>query len=143
LPCISVYTRGESLEEWTQAPRQMLVKLQVAIELVVKGKEGSELADELDDFCEQVESVISRDDSLDETVDDIILQSIEFDWEPEGEKMFSSATLMFEAKYIRGMPKDRFYQEQTDFTKATGEWNLNSEQDEADRANDTIDIPQT
>jgi len=143
LPCISVYTRGELLEEWTQAPRVMKATLQVGVEVVAKGRGEEELGNRVDELCEQVEVILAKDDSLEGTVEDIILRSINFDWEPSGEKMMSSATLMWDVVYLRSMPRDRFDQEQKDFETATAEWDLNSEQDEDDRADDTINVPTT
>jgi len=143
LPVINVYTRGEDLTEWAQAPREMLRNLRLVCECIVSGKTEEEVADALDTMTEDVEAIMSQDDTLGDRCEDILLTDVEFEWQEGGERPLASARLIWNCKYMTPMPRDRKGLGITPFEGIDAEWDVGTAADPDPEAEDTIDLPQT
>lgn len=141
LPAINMYFRGEpEIQEYSQAPRQMRRILQLEVEMVADGNSDTEAADKIDCLCEQVESLLSLDDSLGGCADDIVLQSVDdIEGVSEGSKTTMATRLTYRVRYNTFNPREDA-QKFEDFLTASGEWNLQPGQDSADRATDTVNV---
>lgn len=152
LPAISVYTRGEeTVDERSQAPRQIQRALDVVVEVVVSGDDDAKTADQLDDLCEQIERKLTADDSLNCKADDLELKRVDFEYEDENiEQPIHSARMAWVATYYTFMPRDRFDQPQKDFTGLDADWTIGHDrlgddplvpQPAADQAKDIVNVP--
>jgi len=150
LPAISVYTRADEVAgEFSSAPRLLKKSLELIVEVVLQDQKDDVAADRLDDLCEKVEDYLSSDDSLNGKCDDIYLSRVDFDFQGEQqEKPMHSAVMVFTVLYNDYEPRSRFLQGNiNDFVGADAQYQVghnNSEPDQAlaDRAKDTIDVPQ-
>jgi len=108
LPVVLIYAQSEQIEERSQAPRELRRNLFLSVECIADGDDNADMESRLDILSEQVEQLISSDDSLDCTVDDIILTSVEFQYEDGGETQtpIGSVRMAFNAKYRDFMPKN-------------------------------------
>jgi len=153
LPVILIYPRSESASKYATAPRELERDLDLAIEIIAKGPETDEkgnppegkksLEDILDDIAEQIECELSRDDTLQGTVDDSILTNIEFEFEGTGGLPIGSARLTYALTYFTMSPRSVDKQGGlADFKTAEVEHNIGDDPDTRE-AKDTIVIPQT
>jgi hypothetical protein len=139
LPAITLFFRGETIEEMDQAPRRMKRNLTLEVEIITFGADGEELSDRMDDLCEQVEQVLSVDDSLGGTADDILLRSTsDMETEAEGLKVFGAIKLNYLIEYYEHAPRDRKGQGRFDEFSVYAEYDINGEQDLDDRPFDTF-----
>lgn len=110
LPCIKVYPQDEDAEKYAETPRELKRIIGLRIEIIASGPEEPNetdkvsLEDQLDDIAEQVECALSRDDSLGNTADDIILTSTVFDFEGGGAQPIASCRLSFAVTYHQTVP---------------------------------------
>lgn len=149
LPHVNVYIRGEDIQddELAQAPRLLRHILNLEIEIIADGRDGEELLDRLDDLDDQVQICLSKDDTLDCTADDIILNNIEIETESEGSKPTGSIRLHYNVEYHEFHPRDARDQETLkDFKGIDAQWQVghhdeSATQAEDDRAKDTINLP--
>lgn len=149
LPGISVYTRADDIaSELSQAPRLVKRHLDLAVEVVVRDDNDEDAADTLDDLCEEIEHVLTSDDSLDCKADDIELMRTDFEYISENiDKPVHSAIMLWKVTYQTFMPRDRSEQDTADFKGVDAEWQIGHHDEEptmeeADRPKDTIDLPQ-
>jgi len=142
LPAIMVYPRSEDVSERSKSPREITRSLSMAIEIVTDGKDDDEAADRMDDLADQVERILGVDETLGCTTDDIILDSVEFDYEDKGERSIMSATLVYLLTYVVNVPKDRRDQDTDDFTNINASWDVGTASDPDPEATDTINLPQ-
>jgi hypothetical protein len=143
LPSIFIRVVSETAEEWTQAPRIFKRTIAVAIECLCDGRNPDEAADFVDDLSEQVERVIGSDDSLDGTAEDTRLAGVELDFIAEAEKPIATSTLTFNVLYLTAAPRTRNDQEQKPLASVHADWQIEGRTDEATKAEDTIQLPQT
>ena len=141
LPAINIYIRGEEvLAEDSQVPRLLRRNVNLEIEAITDGRDGTELSNKLDDLGEQIEVALSADDRLDCTVDDIVLDSIEIETQSEGSKPVGSIRLTYKVRYHEFSPRDiRDQGVFPDFKGIDSTWDVTPEQ--ADKPKDTIDYP--
>lgn len=142
LPVILIYAQSETLEERNQAPREMRRNLFISIECVSDGDNSGDLENRLDTLAEQVEQLIAKDDTLDCTVDDIILTSVEFQYEDGGETQtpVGSVRLAFNAQYRDLFPKTTDTCDELESINAKWDIGHNGEPDGNIDANDTIEF---
>lgn len=106
LPAVMIYLRSETVEgEWSQAPRILKRGLQVVIE--IQAADPLDPSDTLDDISEQIEQIIAQDDTLGCTVEDIKLSAVDTEFEDNGSQVVGATRLVFDAVYLKEMPKDR------------------------------------
>ena len=144
LPAINLYYQGEpTIEEISQAPRMLKRLINLEVEIIAEGRDDEEVSDNLDDLSEEIEICLSKDDSLDNLVSDIILSSVsQVDISSDGSKPTGSLKLRFDVFYTECSPRDIRDQITLQELDTIGaEYNLNSDQDVADRAIDTVTIP--
>lgn len=141
LPAMNMYFRGEpEINEYSQAPRQLLRVLQLEIEIIADGNSDDEAADKIDCICEQVENLLSIDDSLGGCADDIVLNTIsDIEGVSEGSKTTMAVKLTYRIRYNSYFPREGA-QRFEDFLTASGEWDLQPGQDQADRATDLVTV---
>lgn len=151
LPLILVFPRSEAVSEYAIAPRELERDLDLAIEIIATGPEENEnletpgdlksLEDILDDIAEQVENVISADDSLQGTVDNIILENTEFEYDSTGGQPIGSCRLTFGVTYYTMSPRDTSGQNvDDDFLKNKVEYNIGNDENTRE-AEDTVNQP--
>ena len=114
LPAILIYTRAESAEKFTEAPRQLDRTLELLIEIKVEGLYDCD--DVVDRFADRVEDLIHQDDSLGELVSDVLLSNTDIEFYNEGAKPFCVARLTFDVRYFTYTNK---FIEPHDFTGVT------------------------
>lgn len=140
-PAINVwFDRDELGKELSTAPRLHERKITMYIECVVDGDDESEYSDILDDLCEEIEAILSRDDSLDSLAQDIIYRDTEFEYDAEGERLSSAARMIFDVTYTVFRPRDQ--KRLDDLEKIVSEYEVGDAVDGADFS-DEIDIPTT
>ncbi len=107
LPQINVYFKGEGIDsELAQAPRLLRRVINFEIEIIADDNNWEDLSDKLDDMAEQVEVLLSIDDSLDCLADDIILDAIDIDTEGVSTKPVGSVRLSYRILYSEFSPRD-------------------------------------
>lgn len=128
LPAINVYMRGENAaeeDEYAKVPRLLKRVIDLEIEIIDEGRDGEELSDKLDDLCEEVEVALSRDDSLLNTCDDIVLMRIsDMEAVGDGEKPTMSVRLFYEVRYHDFFPRDQKGQGVGPFDGIDAEWDI-------------------
>lgn len=141
LPVINMYFRGEpEISEYSEAPRVMDRVLQLEVEVIADGRTEDEASDQIDDLCEQVEDLLSRDDTIGNCADDILLSSIsDIEGVSEGSNPTMATKLTYRIRYNTNAPRENAINLE-DFNTVTGEWNLEPGQEPGDRANDTVTV---
>lgn len=127
LPVVLIYATSETMEERNQAPRELRRNLFLNIECIADGDDSTDMENRLDTLAEQVEQLIAIDDTLDCTVDDIILTSVEFQYEDGGETEtpVGSVRLAFNAQYRDFMPKALLTCD--DLNQVNADWDINQD----------------
>lgn len=126
LPIILIYAVSEQVEEFSQAPRELRRNLFMTVECIADGNNDEDMAVRIDTLADQVEQLLSQDDSLNCTCDDIILSGVEFQYEgDESESPVGSARMSYLIKYRELMPREQFNVDDFDSIKA--EWDISPE----------------
>jgi hypothetical protein len=147
LPVINLYFRGEEVKDTESAPRYLNRSLSLEVEIVADANNDEELADALDDICEQVEVALSRDDSLKDTADDNYLVRVsDADVATEGARAIGKVSLSFIIEYREFAPRDTKGQGVGPLDGIDADYRVGHDDgpptmDEADAAKDTIDFP--
>ena len=148
LPAINVYTRGETdISELSSAPRLLRRPINVEIEIIDSGDDGDDISDKLDDLAEDVERYLSRDDSLGDTASDILLKGVsDMEAVDTGERPAMAVRLNYKVIYEEYSPRDQSGQGVGELDGIDAEWPIGHHDgpptmDEADRAEDKIDLP--
>jgi hypothetical protein len=124
LPAIMVYTRSEQVEsELTKAPLSFKVLLNVSVEVHAKNSEDP--SDELDDLCHEVEELIAQEDTLGGACEYCRFDSLETEFEANGEAVVGAARLNFYACYIKEAPRETSPLD--DFKTANARWPIGGE----------------
>lgn len=141
LPAINMYFRGEpEISEQSQAPREMKRILQLEVEVVADGNSDEQTSDQLDDLCEQIEDLLSLDDTIGNCASDITLSSIsDIESVSEGSKTTMATKLTYRIEYYTYAPRANSIKLE-DFKTVTGQWDIQPGQEEDDRANDTVTV---
>lgn len=159
LPEIVIYTRSETVEETSTAPREYKRTLELGIEITASGSQTPEtesLAEDIvDDIAEQVETELNRDETLDEIdnalgkkvalVDALILDVLGFEFRGEGAKPTAACVMIFRVMYHEMRPGSIDDQPGVGTLKTVhAEWKVGhhkSEPDNVVEATDDITIP--
>jgi len=146
LPVINLHFRGEEIKDTETAPRFLNRVLNVEAEIIAEGNTDEELSDQLDDLCEQLEDLLSRDDSLRDTCDDIYpIRVSDIDVATEGAKPIGKVSLIFAIEYREYAPRSQRGQGVGDFTGIDADWRVGHDDEpptmEAeDSADDKLDF---
>lgn len=98
LPALAIYTKNETSEpEVISSNRSMARMLEVVVEIYVK--QTTNFDDEIDKISKEVEIAIAADTTLNSLCKDIFLQSTDIEYNTEGEKPLSYASLLFITNY--------------------------------------------
>lgn len=106
LPCILVYSKTEAVEVSIESPREYKRSLSISLELVTTSTSESTMDDDLDAFCEQVETLIFSEETFGGLVSDTILGETEMDLIQEGEKPVGAAKISLTMPYYQQLPGD-------------------------------------
>lgn len=138
---INMYFRGEpEITEYSQAPRQLRRVLQLEVEVITDGISDDDASDKLDCICEQIEALLSLDDTIGNCADDIVLLSVsDIEGVSEGSKPTLATKLTYRIRYNTFNPREGSINLR-DFNTVTGEWDLQPGQESGDRANDTVTV---
>jgi hypothetical protein len=104
LPCIVVYTRADSAESRSVAPREYART--VTIDVEVMAKLDDDLDDMLDDICEQVESVLFANESILSSTAQLTISDTQITLTDQGDNQHGSAIISVEALYYQDAPAD-------------------------------------
>lgn len=97
LPCLIVYAMDETVEDRRSSPRMIDRSLSLAVDIFAEATDQVE--DDLDALAEQVESVMSADETLGGLTYDCILSETEMSVVADGETLIGSARLTFIIEY--------------------------------------------
>ena len=98
LPALVIYTKDETSEPLViSTDRVMSRELELIVEIYVK--QTSNFDDEVDKICKEVEIAISADTTINGLAKDCFLQSTSIEYNTEGEKPLSFASLTFLTNY--------------------------------------------
>lgn len=141
LPVVLVYAQNEEIEQLSQAPREMRRNLFVTVEAIADGSDDVEMTVRIDDLADEIEQLLSEDDTLNCSADDILLSSVQFQYEGEDiENPIGSCRLIYQIKYRDFFPREQVNVD--DFDSIKTEWDI-SPQGEPDgnfEAEDIINI---
>lgn len=109
LPAIQIFARNESIEELDQAPRVNKRTLELVVEILAAHTKEKCLDEQLDMIADQVEVLITKDDGFKLPngqclTEDIRVNSVEFEFQGEGERPAGSARIIFDVIYLKGAP---------------------------------------
>ena len=99
LPKILVYTREEPADNLI-ARDELPVKRDLQLVVECLQKISSNLDDELDLMCGQVEEVLGEDDTLDGLVNDLQYTGVSISRQREGDQLMGSAALSYDCNYF-------------------------------------------
>jgi len=126
MPIILVYNISETFEELSQAPRELRRNLFISIEAIADGSDDVEMTIRIDELADQIEQLIAQDDTLNCTVDDIVLNGVQFQYEgDESESPIGSCRMSYLVKYREFMPRDQI--ETDDFNSIGAKWDISPE----------------
>lgn len=105
-PCILVYTKSESAEEWVAAPREYRCTLKLVIEAVAINftSEGKSVDDFLDEMSEQIRQRLFRNETLDGLASDTKLSDTEIDFITDAEDEIGVCRTTFDVQYTEMAP---------------------------------------
>lgn len=109
LPCILVYPKSESAEDF-DSPRRYKREVDMVIAIAVKqalGVSPAALDDVLDDICTQVETKLFADERIGGKASDSRLTGIEFEFNGEGRQTLACARMTFKMEYLTDAPTDQ------------------------------------
>ncbi len=152
LPVILVYPRTETSSEYATAPKELERDLDLVIEIVATGPEenlelespgqNKSLEDILDDIAEQIEQILSADDSLGGTADESILTNTELEFDSAGGSPVGSCRLTYAVTYFTMSPRDTSKQDVNDtFVKNKVEYNISKVDENTREAEDEVVQP--
>ena len=119
LPQIVVYQRSEDIETLNVSPKEYKKTLELAVEIIGEGSETPDtqsvlVEDLVDDIADEVEELLSIDDTLADfedplgkivaLVDELILIDTEFEFRGDGAKPVASVKLIYNALYTEYRP---------------------------------------
>lgn len=96
LPCLSVYTTIESVEEGELGTKQMRI---VMLRVEARARAASDLDDTLDTVCAEVETALMADQTLGGTCKHLELQQTEIELSGDAEQPVGLAVLDFAVLY--------------------------------------------
>lgn len=140
LPAINVYIRGEDVEQSSQAPRLLKRLMTVEIECIDEGRDGNILSDKLDELIHDVETLLGVDDTLNDTVNTIVLSGIsDMDSIGDGSTTTMAVKLQYAIEYYEYVPSTQAGQNVTDLNEVDATWTLeHGNEQEPDKAKDKI-----
>lgn len=103
LPAILVYSREESVEVFRESPRELRRELSLGIEIAATADD--DLDDALDDLAQQVERIMSEQQTFrdpvtgDDTISDATLERVEIQLVGEGQNQHGSCVLTYNVVY--------------------------------------------
>lgn len=139
LPIVLIYAQSEDVEELSQAPRELRRNLFLSVEATADGSDDAEMTIRLDNLADQIEQLLSQDDSLGGIVDDIIMNSIQFQYEgEETESPAGSCRMVYLVRYRTFVPREQV--DVDDFNSINADWDISpeGEPDSNIEANDII-----
>lgn len=131
LPTLLVYTRSEQVALFDESPRRYRRTVELVVEAVAE--EVTDLDGELDDFAQEVEVAMLRDDTLGGTLNDLRLASTATAIADEGAKLMGAAIITFEAEYFTEAPVPGT-DDLDEFGSLHTRYSLEGEQEEPDQA---------
>lgn len=144
LPVILIYPSNESLRRFNEAPKNYQRNLSVTIECLAAGDDDNDLDYNLEVLGERIEDIVEVDETLGiDCVDELELQNVEYQTEPDGQSPTGSLILNYNV---------RFYQDANqpglncldDLKQANTEWQVGhhggSPEDEVIDAEDQINF---
>lgn len=97
LPYIAVYTRDETAEIFNESPRELKRVVSVAIE--IGGRADESLDDVLDDLAQQVERIMSENQTLGDVASNVLLTRTDIALADEGQQKHGGCVMTYEVTY--------------------------------------------
>lgn len=133
LPALLIYTRSDKANGTvSDAPRIYLRTLELAIEVAVA---SANMADTLDDLTREVEILLENDDGLG-GLGEISYSGTEIELDGDADPALAIAVMTFTVEYEDDLKSAVL----NTFTGADVVWNLTTDPDEQNEAQDTINV---
>lgn len=147
LPAILVYTREEASELFNESPRELRRVLSVGIEIAARADDA--LDDVLDDIAQQVEDILSENQTLGDVASDVLLTRTEIQLTSDGDNQHGACILAYDVTYYTmdvsdgvdgpGVPPENVLRV---FERAGVEWRPNGATADSPVTKDLIQLPQ-
>lgn len=99
LPAIGVYTTGENVERFNEAPKDYRRDLSLLIEVKLAGDNDEDLDRKREDFADVIEALIEEDETLGGIVSSLWLTGNEFAESSEGESPLGKISILYTVRY--------------------------------------------
>lgn len=108
-PCILIYTKSESADEWVAAPREYKCTLKLVVEACAINftSEGKSVDDLLDELSEQIRQRLFQNETLDGLASDTKLSDTEIDFITDSEDEIGVCRTTFDVTYSEASPKEQ------------------------------------
>jgi len=152
LPAILIYPESETIELFSQAPREYKRNLLVRMECIAAGQEPDNdfddevlsISDALDQLLEQIFCEMTRDETFGDQCSESFLRNIEYDYKSDGALPLASARMSWEVCYYNFAPINSEKQNVKDDARiASTEFKVghhDSAPDNVVEASDTIEL---
>lgn len=141
LPVILVYSMGESISRFDEAPKNYLRDFNLRIEIISAGDQDDDLDERLELIGDKVEALLEQDETFNDLVSHIELKSTEYQGDHEAQSPVGMLALNYSVIFVSEAIKDLSL---VDFNGADATWNIGNlknsteEVDGVERATDTI-----
>jgi hypothetical protein len=122
LPAIGIYTTGETVERFNEAPKDYRRELSLMIEVNIAGDTDDDLDQKREDFADKIESLIEKDETLGGLVDSLWLTANEFAENSEGESPIGKLSVLYTVRFY--MDAARPAEDLTEFQGADVDWKI-------------------
>lgn len=143
LPVILIYSTGESIRRFNEAPKDYKRNLSIRIECVASGSKDDDLDLLLEQLADKVEEVMEIDDTLGDLVNKSELVSTDYQADPDAESPTGILALVYDVEFFTDAiqpGKDSLPQ----FTGTDANYNVGIDTGSpADNVPDTIDVATT
>ncbi len=143
MPAILIYTPSERVGVFNASPLEYKRVCTVKIEIAAEG--GDDIEDQLDDWAKLIEQAMVFHDTLNDTVDEIILLSVDSEISSEGEKIIGGLALTYEATYYTmavNEGDDEDHNGLVPFITATTDYEIVGSTEDSPMTSDTVTLDQ-
>lgn len=143
LPTLLVYTQGETVSRFDEAPKSYRRNMNLVIECLEAGDTDDDLDSRLEELGEKVEELIEADETFGGLINKVELSSTSYQTEPDGQSPIGSLVLGFNVDFFT-FPKA--HEAIDDFKRADVDWKVghhNASPDAVVDAEDQIDVETT
>lgn len=137
IPYINLYARSESVEILDKAPRSYKRAFTFQIGAIVKETEAQSVEQQLDQVSEEIENVLLSDEFFDQTIEDLIFKSSEYELDTSSDIEIGQVVMEFDAIYHTEAP---YINPSDDFSGSDSNWKIKNNLETPDQAVDQINV---